>query len=219
MNVCSNIGSPVKQKVEKISRTPVKKSPMKAKASPKKQQQENTKSSRLNSATQFKNFTSIFLHDPSQSSATSTNTTKDKHPFLYDCGLSPDLTIIYVKNESELFDELIKLVTRVDPDFLIGYEVELSSLGYLKDRASHLGINLFSKLARIPLPLTKRPPPPANNSSRRIPDLHIVGRIVLNLWRLLKPEVSHLQYLYVFTCCICTRTFECAVVCCCVLYV
>ncbi len=195
MNVCNDISSPVKHKPMKSS--PIKKSPMKSspiKKSPMKspKKQETIKQSRLNSTTQFKNFTNNFIHDPIPSTATSNTITNGNDQFLQGSSLSPDLNIIYVNNESDLFDELVKLVLRVDPDFLIGYEVEMSSLGYLKDRASYLGINLSNKLGRIVTPLSKRPPPTTtNNSSGKISEPHIIGRIVLNLWRLIKHEVSN----------------------------
>jgi len=38
----------------------------------------------------------------------------------------------------------------VDPDFLVGWEVQLSSLGYLLERAPHLQINdMYRRLSRL----------------------------------------------------------------------
>ena len=39
---------------------------------------------------------------------------------------------------------------RYDSDILIGYEVQMSSWGYLVERAAALNINLTGQLSRIP---------------------------------------------------------------------
>ena len=40
----------------------------------------------------------------------------------------------YVSDEASLYQCLVKTVQRVDPDILIGFDVERESLGYLLDR-------------------------------------------------------------------------------------
>lgn len=42
------------------------------------------------------------------------------------------------------------LMCRWDPDMLVGYEIQQLSWGYLIERASHLKLDLCSKLSRIP---------------------------------------------------------------------
>jgi DNA polymerase zeta len=37
-----------------------------------------------------------------------------------------------------------------DPEILVGYEVQMSSWGYLIERAAKLGFNLAPKLSRMP---------------------------------------------------------------------
>lgn len=39
---------------------------------------------------------------------------------------------------------------REDPDILVGWEVQMSSWGYLIARAGHLGVDLKQELSRMP---------------------------------------------------------------------
>ena len=74
--------------------------------------------------------------------------------FLDGCGLATEIKVTYVSSELELIEKLVQLVGRVDPDFLIGYEVTMASWGYLIERAATLNINLTNELSRIPSELT-----------------------------------------------------------------
>ena len=180
-----NLGTPVKRKVK----SPSKRSP---KPSPRKQPQK-AKAPRLVPASPLKNFTGLSATPATRVTNNLPAMTADDNScreFLEHCGLSPNLNITYVQREADLFHELVKLVRQVDPDFLIGYETEMSSLGYLNDRAAFLGINLLGQLARIPSSSQKRAPPTSENLSWRVTELHVGGRIVLNLWRIIKYEVS-----------------------------
>ena len=44
----------------------------------------------------------------------------------------------------------INTVFRWDPDILVGYEIQMLSWGYIIQRASQLGVNLYTKISRIP---------------------------------------------------------------------
>ncbi len=55
-----------------------------------------------------------------------------------------------MSSEHQLMECLVQVVRGADPDFLIGYEVVMSSWGYLIDRAAAMDINLVNKLSRIP---------------------------------------------------------------------
>lgn len=66
------------------------------------------------------------------------------------CGLPPDIVITYVTSEHKLLDSLVQLVRETDPDFLIGYEVVMSSWGYLIDRAAAINVNLLNLISRMP---------------------------------------------------------------------
>jgi DNA polymerase zeta len=66
------------------------------------------------------------------------------------CALATDVKVTYVSSELELIENLVQLVRRIDPDFLIGYEVTMASWGYLIERAAALSVNLTNELSRIP---------------------------------------------------------------------
>lgn len=57
---------------------------------------------------------------------------------------------MYVSTEHQLLDSLAQLVRKADPDFLLGYEVEMSSWGYLVERAAAIDVNLVNLISRMP---------------------------------------------------------------------
>jgi DNA polymerase zeta len=89
-----------------------------------------------------------------------------------------------VDTEEELFGELLKLIKKWDPDILVGYETELLSWGYLLERSQILGNKLLSSLSRIK--------DSRNNNEDR--GLQITGRILLDVWRLLRHEIALQSY-------------------------
>ena len=198
INRCKNLVSPVKSK----GKSPVKKSPVKNQSPGKKSP--SKPHSRLAESSPMKNFlASSFRSHTNSFDNTAITTDNDKtHPFLEHCGVSENLELTYVENESDLFNELIKLVRQVDPDILVGYELEMSSWGYLRDRAAYLGINLIGQIGRIPSASPKRATPTSRDDYqyRHTSEFHVIGRIVLNLWRIFKHEVCIIIMIYTCTC-------------------
>ncbi|KAG9493376.1 hypothetical protein GDO78_001340 [Eleutherodactylus coqui] len=72
-----------------------------------------------------------------------------RRPLLTRSGVSCFQTT-YVTDEKELFEQLISLVRRYDPDILLGYEVQMYSWGYLLQRASALNVDLCQQISRVP---------------------------------------------------------------------
>lgn len=102
---------------------------------------------------------------------------------------------------------LAVLFFRYDPDILVGYEVQLLSWGFLFERAQFLGIELCALVSRIPgkckpyccidaanLCSLSDSPRQSRFSTRddwwAMADIHVAGRIVLNLGRIMRHEVS-----------------------------
>jgi DNA polymerase elongation subunit (family B) len=107
-------------------------------------------------------------------------------------------TIDYVYSEEELIKKFIQIVQLQDPDILLGFEIQKTSWCFLIKRALKLGINDICKLLSR-LPKSSRDSvlrvPGKNKKSNEEPfmlpqDLQIAGRIVLNLWRILRSEIS-----------------------------
>ncbi|KAG8099150.1 hypothetical protein GUJ93_ZPchr0013g35749 [Zizania palustris] len=120
--------------------------------------------------------------------------------------------------ERDLLDYLVSTICSIDPDILVGWEIQLGSLGFLAERAAHLGIGLLKRISRTPMHQMKHSPKtPVNESSQEFPGassaddviddasennwsrthnsgIHVDGRIVLNLWRLMRAEVKLNNY-------------------------
>lgn len=85
--------------------------------------------------------------------------------------MGPGLELRVSPDERGLFDALVALVAEADPDFVVGWEVQMASLGYLLERAQHLGLfGLLRRLSRVraswsssaasDIPCPPPPPPP-----------------------------------------------------------
>lgn len=125
--------------------------------------------------------------------------------------------------EKHLFGQFMKVLCSLDPDILMGWDVQGSSLGFLAERASYLGIGLLNKISRTPSE-TKIKAEETNISEEGLEDelllkplvadnivtedaiiedewgrthasgVHVGGRIVLNVWRLMRSEVKLNMY-------------------------
>ncbi|CAL5084607.1 unnamed protein product [Urochloa decumbens] len=120
--------------------------------------------------------------------------------------------------EKDLLNNLISAICSIDPDILVGWEIQLGSLGFLAERAAYLGIGLLKRISRIPPHEPNHPPKvPVDDSSQVLAEassaddvtddvsennwshthasgIHVGGRIVLNLWRLMRAEVKLNNY-------------------------
>lgn len=113
----------------------------------------------------------------------------------------------------------MKIISSVDPDVLMGWEIQGGSLGFLAERAAHLGISLLKNISRTPAYEMKKSQSSANPESCNVlPEssvadtvledaivdnewgrthasgIHVGGRIVLNIWRLMRAEVKLNMY-------------------------
>uniref|UniRef100_A0A1A7XY61 DNA polymerase zeta catalytic subunit n=2 Tax=Iconisemion striatum TaxID=60296 RepID=A0A1A7XY61_9TELE len=116
-------------------------------------------------------------------------------PLLLRSGVS-GLHVTYVSEEKTLLEELVSVVRRFDPDILVGYEVQMHSWGYLLQRAAALGVDLCQQLSRVPGDSKQN-----RFSAERdeygadtMTEINIIGRITLNLWRVMKTEVTLNSY-------------------------
>lgn len=53
-------------------------------------------------------------------------------------------------SELSLLHAFVAVVRAYDPDILAGWEVQNASVGYLAERAAHLGLGLLKALSRTP---------------------------------------------------------------------
>lgn len=95
-----------------------------------------------------------------------------------------------------------------DPDILVGYEVHKSSWGYIYQRSEALNLDfcgifslkseMISRVIKSPIHPTKfnngKPMQYDNWGYKKQSNLHCVGRIILNVWRLMRSQLSMTSY-------------------------
>jgi DNA polymerase zeta len=115
-----------------------------------------------------------------------------------------------VETEEDLFKSLWRLVCRdYDPDILAGYDIQRGSWKYLIERAKHrYNQSLAQLLSRIQSEFnaaneeeedasnggTKRSAAQKYNEKQATSELHISGRIFLNVWRIMREELTLTSY-------------------------
>ncbi|EPX71413.1 DNA polymerase zeta catalytic subunit Rev3 [Schizosaccharomyces octosporus yFS286] len=108
----------------------------------------------------------------------------------------PDATVLSVFSEIELLNEIISLTRQLDPTILCGYEVHSSSWGYLIERAAYkFNYDLPEQLSRL-ADTTKGTFSKKNDAwgYSTTSSIKIVGRHMLNIWRIIRGEISLLNY-------------------------
>uniref|UniRef100_A0A0A9YVZ0 DNA polymerase zeta catalytic subunit n=1 Tax=Lygus hesperus TaxID=30085 RepID=A0A0A9YVZ0_LYGHE len=101
-------------------------------------------------------------------------------------------TVDLVSSEKDMYLRFISILHRHDPDILAGYEIEMSSWGYLIHRGYIIGINMCSELSRLVVNPSFKVD--LDQLKMRDYDIKISGRILLNVWRMMKHEVSLMSY-------------------------
>ncbi|XP_076378060.1 DNA polymerase zeta catalytic subunit isoform X1 [Megalopta genalis] len=101
----------------------------------------------------------------------------------------------YVSSEKDLLNSLITLLRHCDPDILVGWEIESHSWGYILQRANHIGFTTLAwQISRISnaTPISKDQAWDKDNLS----EAKIPGRIVLDVWRIMRHEIALLNYTF-----------------------
>ncbi|XP_051510617.1 DNA polymerase zeta catalytic subunit-like isoform X2 [Myxocyprinus asiaticus] len=124
-----------------------------------------------------------------------TSASSSTAPLLFRSGVT-GLQVTYASDEKELFEKINNIMTKYDPDILIGYEVQMHSWGYLLQRASTLGVDLCQQLSRVPGDAKENRFTAEKDEygADTMTEIHIVGRIVLNLWKVMKTEAALNNY-------------------------
>ena len=111
-------------------------------------------------------------------------------PLLCRTGVT-EYDVQYVTEEKDIFLALLDVVHKWDPDIFIGYEVQMFSWGYLLERALTFEIDLCTRLSRV-----KGSSSSSNMDAEKdrwgaahTSEIKIAGRIILNVWRLMRHEV------------------------------
>ncbi|XP_069148582.1 DNA polymerase zeta catalytic subunit isoform X3 [Solanum lycopersicum] len=131
-------------------------------------------------------------------------------------GVSECKVLTFIE-ERQVFFHIIKMINSFDPDIFMGWDIQGGSLGFLAERAAYLGIGLLNKISRTPsegniasrdseggklsdiLSEAVAADPMFHEDAAIIDDewgrthasgVHVGGRIVLNIWRLMRGEVK-----------------------------
>jgi DNA polymerase zeta len=107
----------------------------------------------------------------------------------------------YVEEEKDLFHAFLHLTHKWDPDIFIGYEVQMLSWGYLIQRALSFDLDLCKLLSRVSGSSSECNMDAEKDKwgAAHTSELKITGRIILNVWRLMRHEVRHQPYIYIHT--------------------
>lgn len=117
---------------------------------------------------------------------------KAKNKMYYSYASKFPWSVSFAQNEEALLNSLVNLITRVDPEILIGWELETLSWGYVFQRASSLGMNLYKRISRIPATQGKWEAQPRDIET--LAEVKLPGRIVLDIWRLMRHEAGNFIY-------------------------
>ncbi|XP_057618635.1 DNA polymerase zeta catalytic subunit isoform X1 [Chionomys nivalis] len=118
-------------------------------------------------------------------------------PLLIRSGIT-GLEVTYAADEKALFQEITNIIKRYDPDILLGYEIQMHSWGYLLQRAAALSVDLCQMISRVPDDKTENRFAAERDDygSDTMSEINIVGRITLNLWRIMRNEVALTNYTF-----------------------
>ncbi|XP_058825625.1 DNA polymerase zeta catalytic subunit [Topomyia yanbarensis] len=112
------------------------------------------------------------------------------------CAYTAD--VVTVANERELYEKFLMLISFWDPDIFAGYEIEQMSWGYIIQRGYVLEMNLMKMLSRVP---TAEKVHVSEEEEQDLLEMHdyssglqIPGRILLDIWRLMRHEIALTSY-------------------------
>jgi DNA polymerase elongation subunit (family B) len=105
-----------------------------------------------------------------------------------------NVKVTHANGELDLITKFIEVLRNIDPDIILGYEVEMSSWGYLIERGNFLNMQLNTAVSRL---IEDKSQFAAQSTKISSGNMHyFTGRILLNLWRLLRKEVTLNLYSY-----------------------
>ncbi|KAH7930979.1 hypothetical protein BV22DRAFT_1053576 [Leucogyrophana mollusca] len=99
-----------------------------------------------------------------------------------------------VSDELELLNRIVDIVVDLDPDIVLGWEVQSSSWGYLNARGRSYGIDIGDLISRAP----SRNLGGGNDQwgMRTSSTFKVTGRHVFNVWRIMRVEQTLSMYTF-----------------------
>ncbi|GLC55953.1 hypothetical protein PLESTB_001048500, partial [Pleodorina starrii] len=95
-------------------------------------------------------------------------------------------------DEASLLRAAAACLSSLDPDILLGWDVQRHSLGYLAERGAALGLAppLLRAAGRTPAAASIKERQNDEWGALHASGLHVTGRVLLNLWRVLRGELK-----------------------------
>jgi DNA polymerase zeta len=116
------------------------------------------------------------------------------------CGLPAATDLQIASNEVSLFELLVVLVRKIDPDFFVGYDVNRESLGYIIKRGKILNMDMLQLLSKMPSEspsfLNRIEEEDSVEGGGTEQNVYITGRGTLNLWKCMRSELKLMSYTY-----------------------
>jgi len=93
-----------------------------------------------------------------------------------------------------MFLEFSLFIQKLDPDIIVGYEVQMLSWGYLIERGALLDLDMCHLFSRIvdkdTIPRSSAKSTSSDMGYGQSMNMTITGRIILNVWRVMRSEVT-----------------------------
>jgi DNA polymerase zeta len=106
-------------------------------------------------------------------------------------------------SEQALLTAFVQFCLEIDPDVIFGYEIQSSSLGYLLDRAQTIKFDLAGNISRLSKHSRSHNSTTSFFDKERDPwgfthssGIHVAGRSVVNIWRILRSEIKSTSYTF-----------------------
>ncbi|KAI0033173.1 hypothetical protein K488DRAFT_48291 [Vararia minispora EC-137] len=99
-----------------------------------------------------------------------------------------DSAITFVANELDLLNTVVDTIVALDPDVIVGWEIQSGSWGYVAARAKGYGYDLSELISRAPGRVIGSGDD--NWGLRQTSTFRVVGRHVLNVWRIIRSELN-----------------------------
>lgn len=98
------------------------------------------------------------------------------------------------QQEKAMFLEFSLFIQKLDPDIIVGYEVQMLSWGYLIERGALLDLDMCHLFSRIvdkdTIPRSSAKSTSSDMGYGQSMNMTITGRIILNVWRVMRSEVT-----------------------------
>ncbi|KAJ7038190.1 hypothetical protein C8F04DRAFT_371528 [Mycena alexandri] len=102
--------------------------------------------------------------------------------------ISKTNNIDIVRTELDLLNQIVDVVVDLDPDIVVGWEIQAASWGYLTARGWDYGLDIADLISRAPS--TNRFGGTDQWGIRKTSTFKVCGRHVLNVWRVMRVEVT-----------------------------